>query len=169
MGATWWAIRRTFSAVSELLSKSETTELKRRPKHFTRGGPLSPDLLITLLLYLIADGGRRGYRNLLDRFWDEAQTHALPLPTEEPLSAAAFCKARKKLKPEVLQTLLHEVAAAFDQAQGRRHRFQGRRVFAVDGSKISLQRAESLWQEFGGPTSGFCPQIMVSVLHNVVA
>lgn len=169
MCATWCTVHRFFQTVSEFLGSSRSTELKNSPGHFTRGGPLSPDLLITLLLYLIADGGRRGYRNLLDAFWDEAETHDLPLPTDEAISAAAFCKARKKLKPEVLQSLLHDVVNASDQAHSRKQRFRGRRIFAIDGCKVSLQRAEELWQEFGGPTCGLCPQIMVSVLHNVIS
>ena len=58
---------------------------------------------------------------------------------------------------------------ASDQAHSQKQRFKGRRIFAIDGSKISLQRAEELWQEFGGPTCGLCPQIMVSVVHNVIS
>jgi len=167
--ATWYTVRGLFQTISKFLGTCRSTELKNRPGHFTRGGPLSPDLLITLLLYLIADGGRRGYRNLLDAFWDEAETHDLPLPTDDAISAAAFCKARKKLKPEALQSLLRDVVNASDQVHSRKQRFKGRRIFAIDGSKVSLQRAEELWQEFGGPTCGLCPQIMVSVLHNVIS
>jgi hypothetical protein len=165
--ANWLSLRDGFGLISKLFETSP--ELKQRPKDFTRDGPLSPELIVTLLLYLIADGGRRGYRHLLTGFWDEAKDHGLPLPTDEPVSAPAFCKARRKLKPEVLQALLDQVTEAFQKTHGSHHRFKGRRVLALDGSKISVQRSESLWSAFGGPTSGYCPQIMVSVLHDVIA
>ncbi len=169
MCANWFSVRSGFQLVSDLLSRSGNPEFKQSAQHFTRGGPLSPGLLVTLLLYLVADGGRRGYRHLLDAFWDEASTHDLPLPTEKPVSAAAFCKARRKLKPAALRTLLGQVTEAFEQNHGERHRFKGRRVLAVDGSKVSVQRSEALWSAFGGPTNGHNPQILVSVLHDVVA
>ena len=40
-----------------------------------------------MLLFMVADGNRRGYRHLLRAFWDEAKAHGLPLPTDEPISA----------------------------------------------------------------------------------
>ena len=46
---------------------------------------------------MVADGNRRGYRHLLDAFWDECASHHVLLPTERPVSAPAFCQARSKL------------------------------------------------------------------------
>jgi len=155
--------------ISDLISRSTAPELKHGPQHFTRGGPLTPELLITLLLYLVADGGRRGYALLLDSFWDKARDQNIPLPTDLPVSAAAFCKARRKLKPAALRSILHRVSDAFEHAHGPHHRFKGRRVFAVDGSKFSLQRSPDLWDAFGGPKCGHCPQILVTTLFDVVA
>jgi len=167
--ANWFSVRSGLRLISELVGGSRSTEFKKRERHFTRSGPISPDLLVTLLLYLVADGGRRGYAHLLDGFWDEAQEQGVPLPTEKPVSAAAFCKARHKLKPDALRVLLGQSTESFESAHGVDHRFKGRRVFAVDGTKISTQRSPALWQAFGGPTGGHNPQILVSVLHDVVA
>lgn len=155
--------------LAELLRSPADSGLKGKRGHFTRGGPLQPELLVTLLLYLVADGNRRGYRHTLDAFWDEAKRSQLPLPTDEPVSAPAFCKARRKLTPMAIRALLRDVAGAFDRAHGRRHRVKGRRIFAIDSSRISVQRTPELWKEFGGPTGGFTPQITVHVLFNVVA
>ena len=72
----------------------------------------------------------------------------------------------KRLSGRKIATL-KEVARAFDHTHGELHRFHGRRIFAVDGSKISVQRSEELWQEFGGPPLGYSPQILLSVLYDV--
>jgi hypothetical protein len=80
-----------------------------------------------------------------------------------------FSKARRKLKPAAIRELVHRVADAFEETHGDAHRFKGRRVFAVDGAKISTQRSKSLADEFGMPSGAYCPQIMISALFDVVA
>jgi hypothetical protein len=118
---------------------------------------------------MAADGCRRGYQHLLDGFWHEAKLNRVPLPVDEPVSAAAFCNARKKLGSSAVRQLLRDTAGEFDRRHGRRHRFHGRRVLAVDGTQIAVQRSAELWDEFGGAFEGYTPQIMVSVLFDVVA
>ena len=121
-------------------------------------------------LYMVADGKRRGYRHLLDGFWDEARCLGLELPTDEPVSAASFCNARHKITSEHLRRMLHGLAADFfDEAFGSELRWHGRRVFALDGTKINLQRGHDLEVAFGVPDSGYCPQVLVSVLLDVCA
>ncbi|MEE9391852.1 MAG: hypothetical protein V3W41_05025 [Planctomycetota bacterium] len=138
-------------------------------RDFSRNGPLSPRLLIVILLYLVTDAGRRGYKHLLDEFWDECEDFGLELPTEQAVSAAAFCKARKKLKPEVFRALLHEVVDGSQETHGPSYRWKGRTLLACDGSSISLQRSASSQDEFGGSSTGHCPQAMLSTLFDVHA
>lgn len=155
--------------MGKFLRCHSSSGFKLGPESFTRGGPLDPELLITLLLYMVADGGRRGYRHVLEAFWDDAKSQGLRLPVDVPISAAAFCNARRRLKASSLRVLLHDAAEAFDHQHGACHRFYGRRVLGVDGSKISVQRAPELWEEFGGPTSGNTPQVLVTTLFDVIA
>ena len=121
------------------------------------------------MLYMIADANRRGYQLLLHGFWDEARSHSLPLPTERAVSAAAFCKARRKITPDLLRQLLQLVRGQFAREFGDTSRWHGRRVFAVDGAKINLQRDPDLEEAFGVPEGAHCPQILVSTLYDVCA
>lgn len=116
---------------------------------------------------MVADGNRRGYRHLLDAFWDEARSLGLPLPTDEPVSAPSFCDARHKITCKLLRELIGGVASAFDRTHGRKLRWHGRRVFAVDGTKINLQRGTDLDLAFGTPDGAHCPQVLVSTLLDV--
>lgn len=118
---------------------------------------------------MVADGGRRGYRHVLEAFWADAKDQGVRLPRETPVSAAAFCNARHKLKAAAVRLLLQDAVEAFDREHGAQHRFRGRRVLAVDGSKIPVQRSGALWNEFGGPQHGYTPQVMVSTLFDVIA
>ncbi len=143
--------------------------MRRDPRDFSRGGPLQPELLTTLLLYMVADGNRRGYQHLLEGFWDEARSYGLELPTEEAVSAASFCAARHKITPDLLQHMLHEIAATSFETVFESQRWCGRRVFALDGTKINLQRGDDLEAAFGIPEGCYCPQVLVSVLLDVCA
>lgn len=137
--------------------------------HFTRNGPLSPSLLVVLMLHLASSSCRRGYKLALDAFWDECAQFDLLLPTDRPVSAAAFCNARKKLDPELIRDLVHEVKSCFEADHAETFAWKGRRVLACDGAKLSVQRSDALWKEFGGPEGGHCPQILVSTLFDVFA
>ncbi len=125
--------------------------------------------LVTLLLYMVADGNRSGYRHLLDAFWDEATSLGLKLRTRSPVSAAAFTKARRKLPAAAVRGLVHQAADAFDDEFGTEHRWFGRRVFAVDGTKMNLRRAPELQAKFGVPKGAYCPQTLVSTLFKLVS
>lgn len=156
--------------VSSLLSSASCKDFRRDPRDFSRAGVLSPELLTTLLMYMVADGNRRGYQQLLDGFWDEARSFDLPLPTDAPVSAASFCTARHKITPAFLRHSLHEIASnTFPSTFGASHRWRGLRVFAVDGMKVNLQRGYDLERAFGIPSSGYCPQVLVSVMLDVCA
>jgi hypothetical protein len=85
------------------------------------------------------------------------------------VSAPAFCTARRKITSELLRNVLHEMAANFETAFGARQRWHGRRVFAVDGTKINLQRGADLEAAFGVPDGAYCPQVLVSVMLDVCA
>jgi len=119
---------------------------------------------------MVADAKRGGYRHLLDAFWDEARSYGLELPTDKPVSAASFCTARPKIKSDLLRCMLNDLAAtSFDDTFGASQRWHGKRVFAVDGTKINLQRGADLEQAFGVPNGAYCPQVLVSVLLDVCA
>ena len=124
---------------------------------------------MTLLLFMVGDANRRGYRHLLDAFWDECASHDIALPSEEPVSAPAFCQARHKISIEMLHDLLHDAASTFAETYPELGLWRGRRVFAVDGSKFNLGRSEELDDHFGRPESAYCPQATVSALVNVAS
>ena len=118
---------------------------------------------------MVADSNRRGYQHLLEGFWDEARSFGLELPTDEAVSAASFCTARHKITPDLLQYMLHEIAATSFETVFESQRWCGRRVFALDGTKINLQRSDDLEAAFGVPEGCYCPQVLVSVLLDVCA
>ncbi len=125
--------------------------------------------MLSLSLYMIADAGRRGYKPLLDAFWDECRTLRIDLGRAKPVSAEAFCKARKKIPSELLLALVHHAAQQFDLYFGDLFRVKGHRVFAVDGMKMQVTRSDELFDALGWHASGYNPQMLVSTLYNVLS
>lgn len=154
--------------VRDLLEMSWGREYRSRSTDFTRGGPLTPELLVTMQLFMAGDANRRGYGLLLDEFWSEASRSGIDLPRKDPVSAAAFCKARRKLKPELLAAMLTKVGDTLAELHGPTLHWHGRRIFAVDGMRHNLQRDDGLARHFGVPHGGHCPQMLVSTLFDVV-
>lgn len=119
---------------------------------------------------MVADGNRRGYQRLLEAFWDEARMQGLPLPSEQPVAASSFCTARDKITPALLKDILQEVASSQLGCDAvAEHRWNGRKVFGVDGAKLNLQRSPDLVAGFGVPSGGHCPQALLSVLFDLGA
>ena len=165
--ATHGTFPQLLELISSILANASEPELRNNPYDFTREGTLTPDLLVVLLLFMVGDSNRRGYGHILDSFWDECASLGVPLPSEKPVTASAFCQARAKLSTDMLRHVLHEAAAKTERSFRKLSRWHGRRVFAVDGSKMNLQRSDELEARFGRPQGGHCPQATVSTLVNV--
>jgi hypothetical protein len=136
---------------------------------FSRDGVLSLRLMLSLILYMIADAGRKGYKCLLDGFWDECWTLGIDLGREEPVSAEAFCKARMKIPSEMILALVHHAAQQFDLYFGDQFRLKGHRLFAVDGMKMQVSRSDELFDALGWHASGYNPQMLISTLYDVLS
>ncbi len=155
--------------ISSAFSATRDDQWRRRyTRDFTRAGAFTPELLTTLLLYMVADGNRRGYRHLLEGFWDEARAQGLELPTEHALSAPSFCRAREKittgLLKQILQTLASSDLASDDLPE---HRWYGRKIFAIDGCKVTLPPSEEVMDYFGTSTDSHYPMALMSVLYDL--
>jgi len=121
-----------------------------------------------LLIHLASAGGRHGYQSLLDEFWEQAGDLGLRLPSDQVPSAQAFCAARQKLKADLLRVLVRGVSNEVSASLGSAGRWHGHRVFAVDGSKVSVQRSDELHSAFGRPCGGHCPQMLISTIFDVM-
>lgn len=154
--------------IEELFLSCEDPIFVQGRRMFRRGGPLQPRFLVSLLLYMIRFGPRRGYARMLEAFWDESRAFGLELPRDEPVSAQAFSAARQKLPAKLVRGLLNAAAEEFDDAHGERFRWHGRRLLAVDGQRRFVQPSDELRRELGGPGSHY-PQCHVSVLYDVCA
>ena len=84
-----------------------------------------------------------------------------------PVSEAAFCRARQKLKPEALVTLNNVLLDSANQ-QIAQQRWRGLRVLAVDGSTGRLPDFLAIEEYFGKPSGSGVPLARFSRLFDVL-
>jgi hypothetical protein len=151
------------------MASGEFRKIGLLEKDFSRHRILPLRVMLTLLLYMIADAGRRGYKCILDQFWADCRKCGIDLGSEWPVTPAAFCKARMKIPSEMILALVHVAAEQFDQHFGHDFRLKGHRVFAVDGTKTQVTRSDDLFDALGWHASGYNPQMLVSTLYDVLS
>ncbi len=97
-------------------------------------------LLIMLFIFrLVFSKGRQGYAITLAELWEQCRGLGVELPQESPVSASAMCQARTKLDENVFR-VLHARILEQMELSGIDQRWQGHRIFAVDGSRMNLPR-----------------------------
>lgn len=153
----------------ELLTARDREFRQQGNRVLHRGGPLTPELLLTLFVYQASAGNDRGYRRMLDGFWARAADHGVELPCKDPVSAQAFSAARRKIPAEFVREILVAAAHEFDADFAERLRWRGRRLLAVDGARRFTRRSAELERVFGSKAGGHYPQMLICTLYDVVA
>jgi hypothetical protein len=108
--------------------------------------------VVQALLHLVG-GSQTSYAQVLESL--RQKENAAP-------AASSFCVARQKFPAFLLNELRQAVVDQWDELRPG-DRWRDRRIFAVDGSKVSLPQPLSR-QGFEPPVSGHCPQALVSLL-----
>jgi hypothetical protein len=140
-----------------------------RRKNFTRDRALTLPVMVGLILTMVSDAGRLGYRLLIHKFWTAAMLVGIPLSQKLPVDGSAFCKARQKLPWQFFETLFEDVAAKFVTRFGSKLLWKGRRLLAVDGVKLTLPRAGTLNRVFGRPKGALRPMVAAVTIFDVLA
>jgi len=136
--------------------RSEETAFTRRRK-----------LPFARLVVLLMTGWKMSIPNRLNRLFRQ-----LGLLGDRP-SAAAFCRARRKIRPELFGRLNQEVVdSLYEDSAEIVRRWNGRRVWAVDGTILNLPDSPQTRARYGVQTNQKdpvgCVQGMASVLYDVL-
>lgn len=135
------ALQRVNSQLPELLSENFVSDLARQSGFRWRKRVLKPVVMVHLLILQIL------HRNT-------AYTH-LPRVSGLGFTAAAFCKAKKKLPLALLAKLIESIWQRCSSGKDS-IRYRGHRTFYTDGSSASMPDTASLQDSYGMP-SGMKP------------
>lgn len=115
------------------------------------------------LSLLVLEGRGTGITRNVMTYLREAQSPV------DSYSAAAFCKARQKIKWEAFEKLFHDSGTVL-YASGDYKKLNGYRLLAIDGSDFNLPNTREVLEEFGSEPfyNGAQPQALVSCLYDVL-
>ena len=136
-------------------------------------------LVVVLFVFrLVFSKGRPGYTTTLAELWGQCRTMGIELPQPAPVSSSSICSARARLDEQLFKTLHQAILKVVFDAEGRSQherkvrpdtdrRWQGHRVFAVDGTCLNLPRG-LVREGWRTPVDGaHYPQGLVSCLYRL--
>ena len=125
-------------------------------------------MLVMLIFRLVGTRARRGYGSVIDEMWDNCDKVRIALPQRDTIAISSFGNARLKLDELIFKEINARIVALHEAEIGSEHLWHGRRVFAVDGTKVNLPRA-LVKNGYSRPTpSAHYPQGLGSCLYNVM-
>jgi len=127
---------------------------------------LNTMLIILFIFRLVFAKNKQGYTATIIELWDQCRTMNIELPQYTPVASSAFCEARKKLDETIFRTLNAEIIGAYE-TKWNEEKWNGHRMFAVDGTKINLPRPLIKWGYKRPNDQTYYPQGLVSVLYHV--
>jgi hypothetical protein len=96
-------------------------------------------LLVLFIFRLVFSKNKQGYKITITELWDQCKLMGVNLPQEAPIAASAFCAARAKLDENIFKSLNARIIDSYETSK-EDHKWQGHRLFAVDGTKMNLPR-----------------------------
>ena len=129
-------------------------------------------LTMLLAIYRIAYSKNfESYSSILCELLDNANLYGIKLSFRETISASTFCDARKNFPASAFKHITKNIIELFETGNNLdEYLWNGRRIFAVDGSKVNLPR-KTIEDEHGGyklPCShAFYPQGLISCLYRL--
>ncbi len=110
-------------------------------KSFSRDRVFTFSVLLSFLMTNL----QKGLQREIASFAEAIQSDGGSIPE---VSKAAFCKARKKLKPEAFQELSDVVLQNFYESDEVEH-WNGHRLIGVDGSTVELPNSPEIQEKYG--------------------
>jgi len=136
------------------------TEHRKSEKDFTRNRKLTFPRLLCFMLNIV----NGSLQSELNRFFQVV--HDCPVALQS-VTAAAFCKARKKFSHTAFKSLNQTLIETFYDTANV-DKWKGFRLLAVDGSVVKLPESQELFDHFGkARSSSYNPAVRFSQLHDV--
>ncbi len=125
-------------------------------------------MLMLLIFRLVSSHNSQSYGTTIDDLWDSCKQLELVFPQPHSIAPASFCEARQKLDAGMFKAVNRAILDAY-VPEASRDTWVGHRVFAVDGSKLTLPRT-LLAEGYSLPSdTAHYPQGLVSCLYHLTS
>ena len=109
---------------------------------------------------------KKGYGIILSELWDDYESKKIKTPQNNIFSISSICEARQKFPEEIFKLINEDILTIFKDLRYDRS-LKDHRVFAIDGSKVSLQKSleKEGFKQFN--SRAYYPSGLLSCLYNV--
>lgn len=119
--------------------------------------------LVLFIIKLIISKNKQGYKSLLNELWENNEVSTFQ---KNPIAASSICEARQKMPEEIFIELNKEILLQNMQLLDMK-KWNGHRIFACDGTKITLPH-ELILSEYQAPNKGqYYPQGLASCIYHL--
>ena len=91
-------------------------------------------------IFQLALSSKKGYGIILSELWDDYESKKIKTPQNNIFSISSICEARQKFPEEIFKLINEDILTIFKDLRYDRS-LKDHRVFAIDGSKVSLQKS----------------------------
>jgi len=104
-----------------------------------RSRKIDSKFLVHFILGILSNKNK-GYAIILNKIWDIYLLKNIALPQEKTFSQSSICEARQKLSEDIFKDLNKNLILEFEKNKENSSFMQDHRIFAVDGSKVTLPK-----------------------------
>ena len=125
-------------------------------------------LIVSFIFQIVLSQNSCGYATTLFELWSCFRARGERPKKLKPVAASSMCEARQKLDENIFKVINSRLVKAYEnKIPAIDNLWHGRRIFAVDGSKILLPM-ELFSKGFNiSSTDPRCPQGLASCLYNI--
>lgn len=151
--------------IAQICKRIDTNELKQSRQ-------VNALTMILAIYRIVFANNFRSYDSVLCDLIDNANSHGIKLSFGKKLLPTTFCEARKRFRADTFKEINSRVIGIYEKHIDSRQDYlwKGRRIFAVDGSKVNLPR-ETMIEDKGNyrlPCKhAFYPQGLLSCIYRL--
>jgi len=124
-------------------------------------------LMVIILIFRLVSSAKRGYGSVIGELWENCADVGFCLPQQIPIAASSFGDARIKLGADVFKVINTRVIEEYEHVDGFHHQWRDRRIFAVNGTKVTLPRSLFAAGFESWSTNHHYPHGLLSSIYNV--
>ena len=127
---------------------------------------LNTQFLVLFIFKLVMSKNKQGYNSVIGELWDSANSPD-DLPQKNPVAASSICEARQKMSEIIFEKINRAVLTHWNQTNIP-STWHGRRIFAVDGSKLNLpHELMHAGYKIQNADRRYCPTGLLSTLYHL--
>lgn len=124
--------------------------------------------IVNFIFRCVSEKSTTGYASKLENIWINYMKNGNKKHSKKPYAASSVCEARQKVSPELFKEINQGVLEDFERGvDAKDYHWHGHRLFAVDGSWLSLPPSLKKEKYTTNQTSPYYPRAILIGLYQL--